>query len=69
MGANGCTVDLTGNGWSAADVDYYLFELDEACPFGFTGRTIDISGNTAPTVASLAARGSLIGKGVTLTTD
>jgi len=69
MNINSCAVNLSGNGWNATTVDYYLAQLDEACGFGYTGRTIDISGNTAPTVAALGNLTSLALKGVTVTTD
>lgn len=71
---SGYTIILTptgAGGLSSAEVDQFLIDIDNDCPFTITyRRTIDIRGtNAAPTATSVVARASLIAKGVLLNTN
>jgi len=58
-------------GLSSAEIDQLLIDMDTDCAFsGSVSKTIVVQGtNGAPTATSLAARTSLIAKGVTLLTN
>ena len=71
---NGCTVILTDNALTAAEVNQILVDLDSISSGGYTGRSIDIRTNTAPDTTSggyngAAAKTSLQSKGFTVNTD
>lgn len=71
---NNCTIILTNNGLTAAEVNLVLVHLDSISSGGYTGRSIDITTNTAPDTTSggnngVAAVASLQAKGFTVTTD
>lgn len=68
-------IDVSGNSWTAEQVDDFCIALDAAVQAGLGGAaaacTLDISGNTAPTATSATARANLAGYSPawTLTTD
>lgn len=72
---NIAAIDVSGNGWSAAQVDAFIIALDTVVQAGLGGSaaacTLDISGNTAPTATSSSERSALAGYSPawTLTTD
>lgn len=58
-------IDVSNNGWTAAQVDAFINALDAAVQAGLGGSaaacTLDISSNAVPTAASSAARSALAG--------
>ena len=63
-------VPSAGGGLSATEIDNLIIDLDNGNTWGGGSRTLYLKGtNAAPTAASLAARTSLTGKGVTITTN
>jgi len=62
-------IPVGAGGLTSAEVDQLLIDMDTDCAFT-GGKNITLTGtNGAPTAASLAARNSLIAKGVTLLTN
>ena len=72
---NSFRLDLYDNNMTAAEVNHILVDIDSGSISGYTGRNINLSGtNAAPDNSSggfdgLAATGSLISKGFTVTTS
>ena len=63
-------VAASGGGLSETEIDNLIIDLDNGNTWGGSGRTLYLKGtNAAPTAASLAARTSLVSKGVTITTN
>jgi hypothetical protein len=70
---NGSDIDLRIASLDATNVNKILVDLDTNSTSGFTGRFIDLSGNTAPDGTSggfdgITAKANLITKGFTVTT-
>jgi hypothetical protein len=73
MDVNNSRVEVRSMSLSAAVVNALLVHLDSITDNAFTGRVIDLSGNSAPDTTSggvngVAAKSSLITKGISVTT-
>lgn len=71
---NDCTIILTYNGLTVSEINKILVDIDTDAISGFTGRSIDLSNNSAPDSSSggyngTAAKASLITKGFNVITD
>lgn len=71
---NSSNINLSSGSLDAASVNKVLVDLDTNSTGGFTGRFINLSGNTAPDGTSggldgLTAKSNLITKGFSVTTD
>ena len=63
-------IPISGGGLDATEIDNLIIDLDNGNTWGGSGKTLYLRGtNAAPTAASLAARNSLVAKGVTVTTN
>lgn len=66
---NSCQVNLVSMGLSQSEVDQYLADLDSISSSGYTGRSVRLTSNTAPSSAGLASKASLESKGFTVMVD
>jgi hypothetical protein len=60
---------LYNNNLDESAVDEILIHTDSIATNAFTGRSIQIQGNTAPSATGITAKNSLIAKGFTVITD
>lgn len=70
---NPTSITLNKTGLTAAEVNHYLVDFDSMAPGGYAGCSINLSTNAAPDSTSggydgLAAKASLIAKGITVNT-
>lgn len=68
-GVNGCQINFLNCGINQSNIDQMLVDIDSISSGGFTGRVINLSGNSTPSAIGLSAISSLVGKGFTVSTS
>jgi hypothetical protein len=66
---NGCQINFLNCGINQSNIDQMLVDIDSISSGGFTGRVINLSGNSTPSAIGLSAISSLVGKGFTVSTS